>query len=65
MEVVRVTIKNAAQYAEVSVITIRRWIKRGWVKADKHPLTRKWDIELLTIDALQREGPPDEPYTNK
>jgi len=58
------TVKNAAEYAEVSTITIRRWITRGWVIANQHPLTRQWDIDMLSIDSLQREGPPDPLYKN-
>ncbi|MEM7133114.1 MAG: hypothetical protein AAF702_42835 [Chloroflexota bacterium] len=53
------TVSKIAEYAEVNPMTVRRWIKRGWVEAEQHPYTRRWEVDKDSVDRLLNEGPPE------
>lgn len=67
MEIVKdknMTISEAAEQADVHHITVRRWVKKGWIKAAQNRRTKEWTIDKDSLDYLLTEGPPEVPYKN-
>lgn len=58
------TVQEVAEYAEVSKLTVYRWIRDGKVKAKQDGRTRAWTIQKDTLDWFLENGPPKERYPN-
>lgn len=65
MEIVTMTIKEAAQHADVSEVSVRRWVWDGKVKATQNKRTRAWSVDQESLDWFLENGPPDTLYQNR
>lgn len=54
----KMTVKEVAEYADRHEVTIRKWLRKGWLPYTQDAMTRRITIRKSDVDRLLDDGPP-------